>query len=255
LNAVGEMTSILRLADGVTMSTDTGYADVLGERDAVGSLRGQQMFRKKALALVYERIWRPAASRTLFGLRGPGAAKESRITMDMLGVSAGDRVLDVGCGPGNYTRRLAAVAGEGLTVGVDASEAMIAAASKRGSEPNLAYLRCDACSLPFADEAFDAACSVGVIHMLDEPLAAVGEMVRVLKPGGRLVIVASCAQEARPRRDLGFNARRERSLARSGVTVFARDELTSALRERGTVDLDQRIVGHAQFVAARKAEA
>ena len=93
---------------------------------------------------------------------------------------------------GMYTRRLAAAGGGRPAAGVDASEAMIATATKRG-ESNLTYLRCDACSLPFADEAFNAS-----LQRRRNPHArsamsppAVGEMVRVLKPGGRLGIVGS----------------------------------------------------------------
>ena len=190
-----EIADLLKTGSSVP-AFDAGYVDVLRDGDAIGPHRGQQVFRRKGLPLVYERIWRPIVSRFFFGLRGPSAAAERRLTVERLELTGGDRVIDVGCGPGNYTRYLAKTAAGGLVVGIDASEAMVAAATKRGGSGNLAYVRGDACSLPFEDAVFDAACSVGVIHMVQRPLIALDEMVRVLAPGGRLVVVASCAARA-----------------------------------------------------------
>jgi SAM-dependent methyltransferase len=238
MSAVVQAASLLR--SGSAVSVDGDYLDVLGERDAIGPHRGQQVFRSKALPKVYERLWRPAVSRFFLGFTGPRAVKERRIAMQMVGVRKGDQVIDVGCGPGNYTRHLATAADEGLTVGLDASEAMVATAASRGGGANLAYLRGDACELPFEDESFDVACSVGVIHMIEEPLVALAEMVRVLAPDGRLLVLASCARRERQRR------------VRGGVTIFGKDELTGALRDHGLVDVEQRIIRRGQFVAARK---
>jgi SAM-dependent methyltransferase len=238
MSAVGQAAGLLKSNQPVDV--DGEYLDVLGGHDPIGPHRGQQVFRSKALPRIYERVWRPAVSRFFLGLSGPGAAKERRIALEMLGVRGGDQVIDVGCGPGNYTRHLARAAGDGLTVGLDASEAMVAAAAERGGGENLAYLRGDACALPFGDESFDIACSVGVIHMVDRPLVALAEMARVLAPGGRMVVLVSCARKGRPRRERG------------GVTVFARDEITGALRELGLVEIEQRVIRRGQFVSARK---
>jgi SAM-dependent methyltransferase len=237
MSAVIQAASLLK---GKPVNVDGDYLDVLGERDPIGPRRGQQVFRSKALPKVYERFWRPAVSRFFLGLSGPGATKERRIALEMLDVHEGDQVIDVGCGPGNYTRYLARAAGDGLTIGLDASEAMVAAAAGRGGGENIAYLRGDACELPFDDESFDIACTLGVIHMIDTPLVALDEMVRVLAPGGRLVVLASCARKGRPRRERG------------GVTIFARDELTGALRKHGLVEIEQRVIRRGQFVSARK---
>jgi SAM-dependent methyltransferase len=237
------MVELLRPIEDSPPSVDAGYVDVLGDCDAIGPHRGQQVFRKKILTLVYERFWRPIVARFFFGFRGPTAEEEKRLTIEMLAISPGDRIVDVGCGPGNYTRDLADASGTGLVVGIDASEAMVAAAARRSGGANLAYLRADACALPFEDGTFDAACSVGVIHMIEKPMQALAEIVRVLAPGGRLVVVASCAPPGQAGR------------VRGGVTVFTHDELTNALRERGLVRIDQRVVSRGQFVSARKPEA
>ena len=168
--------------------------------------------------------------------------EDLRVTMDMLNVSAGDRVLDVGCGPGNSTRPLASQAGDGVVVGIDASNSMLETAVKRGGGSNLTYVRGDACELPFGDEKFNAVCCVGVIHMIDEAMRALNEMVRVLAPGGRLVIVASYGEK-----DAG-------KVVVGGVRIFGPDELTSAFSQRGLVDVDRRVSHRAQFVGGRKGE-
>lgn len=237
MNAVAEVVGLLK--PGEPSSTDDAYLDVLGTNDAIGPHRNQQVFHRKGVPKIYERFWRPAVARYFFGLAGPGIAGESRIVMEMLGVRRGDRVLDVGCGPGNYTRMLAEASEGGLTVGLDASEAMVAAAAEQGGE-NLAYLRGDAAALPFEDETFDAACSVGVLHLVERPLTALAEMVRVLAPGGRLTVVVTCARKESKRGQ------------HRGVMIFGRDEVTGALREQGMEDIEQQVIRRGQFVAARK---
>jgi SAM-dependent methyltransferase len=238
MSAVVQVAGLLR--SDQLVDVDGGYLDVLGDRDAIGPHRGQQLSHSKLLPKIYERFWRPIVLFFFVGIFGPRAAEERRIAMDALAIEPGDQVLDVGCGPGNYTRPLARAAGDGLTVGLDASEVMLAAAAERGGGENLAYLRGDACALPFDDESFDAACCVGVIHMVTEPLVALTEMTRVLAPGGRLVVLATCGRQGKPRRE------------RAGLTIFARDELTGALAEQGMVGIEQTIVGRGQIVSARK---
>jgi SAM-dependent methyltransferase len=237
------LAGLLRSPDGMNPAQQKeGYIDALGERDALGPHQSQQAFGRKALPPVYERIWRPLTARVFFGLTGPRAATEREMTVEMLDLSAEDRVLDVGCGPGNYTRRLAQDAPNGLTVGIDASAAMVTAATKRENPPNIVYARADASALPFRDEAFDVVCCVGVIHMTSNPMAALDEMVRVLAPGGRLAIVATCGRKG------------SATHVRKGITVFSRDQLTGALIDHGLVDVGQRVIRRGQFVSARREE-
>lgn len=236
------MVGLLRQDAGAAPSVNAGYVDVLGDRDAIGPHRGQQVFSKKIPTRFYEGIWRPTVSRFFLGFRGPTAAEEKRLTLDMLRVSPGDRVIDVGCGPGNYSGDLAAASGSGLVVGIDASEAMVAAAARRSGRANLTFLRGDACALPFDDGTFDVASCVGVIHLIEEPMRALEEMVRVLAPGGRLAVLATCAKGDKPGR------------ARGGLTLFGRTQLPDALRRHGLVDIDQRVIRRGQFLFARKPE-
>ena len=108
------------------------------------------------------------------------------------GVQRGDRVLDVGCGPGYFARMLAeAVGPEGSVVGIDAAPEMIDYASRKARRlSNCRFQLGTAQSLAFADAAFDVVVSSLMMHHLAEEdrLQAVREMRRVLRPGGTLLL-------------------------------------------------------------------
>jgi SAM-dependent methyltransferase len=247
-SAIEATLGLLRPAPGPRRpSVESGYIDLLGERDPTGSHPGQKMMRSRALPLVYERLWRPIAARLLMGAIGPGTTGEHRIALEMLEISPGDRVLDVGCGPGNFSRDFAHAAGEGLVVGIDASETMLATAVKRGGGANLAYVRGDAGDLPFGDASFGAVCCFAALYLIEEPMKALDEIVRVLAPGGRVGLLASCNRGPLPPGALGAVTR-----AVAGARMFGREELTGGLCERGLVGVEQRVAGIGQFVSARK---
>jgi len=109
---------------------------------------------------------------------------------EALGAVPGDRVLDAGCGPGFYVAEtLERVGPEGTVVGVDASEPMLALAAKRcEGYDNVRFEQGDVTSLPVADADFDRALSVQVLEYVADIPAALGELLRVLRPGGRVLI-------------------------------------------------------------------
>jgi ubiquinone/menaquinone biosynthesis C-methylase UbiE len=200
------------------------------------------------LALIYERLWRPVLGRILMGAMGPGMGDERRLAIDMLELGPGDAVLDVACGPGNFTRAFAPVVeDEGLVVGIDASSAMLTRAVQETKDENVAYVRGDASNLPFRDESFDAVCCFAALYLIEEPLKAVDEMVRVLAPGGRVALLSSVNRGLVP-------AQVSNALVRplSGIRVFGRDELTRALSRKRMTRVAQRVSGLGQFVSARK---
>jgi ubiquinone/menaquinone biosynthesis C-methylase UbiE len=225
-----------------------GYLDLLGERDPTGTHPGQRLMLSRALPLVYQRFWRPIGARLLMGLTGPDTSEEHRMALEMLSIAAGDRVLDVACGPGNFTRDFAAAAGgEGLVVGLDASGPMLATAVRETEGDSVAYVRGDAGALPFRDATFDAVCCFAALYLIEEPMRALEEIVRVLAPGGRVALLASCNRGPLP-------ARVSNAVVRglSGVRVFGRDELTRALADAGLVEVEQRVAGLAQFVSGSR---
>jgi ubiquinone/menaquinone biosynthesis C-methylase UbiE len=114
----------------------------------------------------------------------------------LLRLKSGDSVVDVGCGPGTVTVLLGAIVGQsGRVVGVDIDRQMIAAADSLAAKAHLADRvahRIDDCTgLSFGSGIFDACYCERVLQHLrgDDPSRAVAEMLRVLKPGGRLVVI------------------------------------------------------------------
>lgn len=111
--------------------------------------------------------------------------------IDYLDIKEGDRVLDVGCGIGQEAQRIKQIVGNnGFVVGVDKSELMIEEAKKRAEQLNLSvkYDVADANSLQMNDNSFDACRAERVLLFLENPKNAVEEMIRVLRPGGKLAI-------------------------------------------------------------------
>lgn len=98
----------------------------------------------------------------------------------------GENVLDVACGPGLISRRIASLVGpEGSVTGTDISAAMVARAITDAGCANVSFRRMDAEILDLPDEVFDVAvCALGYMYLPD-PQAAIGEAFRVLRPGGR----------------------------------------------------------------------
>jgi SAM-dependent methyltransferase len=106
---------------------------------------------------------------------------------DLAGVRSGQRVVDVGCGPGALTAELVARLGAESVAAVDPSEPFVAAA--RARNPGADVRRASAEKLPFADGTFDAALAQLVVHFMSDPVAGLAEMARVTRPGG---VVAAC---------------------------------------------------------------
>jgi SAM-dependent methyltransferase len=106
---------------------------------------------------------------------------------DLAGVDAGQRVLDVGCGPGALTAELVKRLGPTTVSAVDPSEPFVAAAQER--HPGVSVQRAAAEELPFEDRAFDAALAQLVVHFMAHPVVGLREMARVTRTDG---VVAAC---------------------------------------------------------------
>jgi SAM-dependent methyltransferase len=106
---------------------------------------------------------------------------------DFAGVSYGQRVLDVGCGPGALIAELVARLGAESVAAIDPSEQFVGAA--REHYPDVDVRLGPAEDLPFADGEFDAALAQLVVHFMSDPLQGLREMARVTRRGG---VVAAC---------------------------------------------------------------
>ena len=120
------------------------------------------------------------------------AASHHRALLDAAGISAGDRVLDVGCGTGQVTRDAARAAGDGGAVGVDLSSHMLDVAHQRALAEglhNVEFVLADAQVHPFETGAFDVVTSRFGSMFFGDPVAAFTNIARATRPGGRLALV------------------------------------------------------------------
>jgi SAM-dependent methyltransferase len=157
---------------------------------------------------------------------------------DLAGVATGQRVLDVGSGPGALTAVLVERLGASAVVAVDPSAPFVAAVRER--LPGVEVAQASAEALPFGDDMFDAALAQLVVHFMSDPIAGLREMARVTRPGG---VVAACVWDHaggrtpltvfwRAARELDPGARDE-----SGLAGAREGDLAELLRQAGLEDV------------------
>ena len=189
----------LNRLDGVRLRRDVAHADdgvardprVRPERRAVAWVN-----RSPLVAAVYDPIWRRRAAALLTLGRYRGTRELEQMTA-WAALQPGDAVLDVGCGSGHYLRALHSVQPQALLHGCDLSGAFLAVGARRlardGIEATL--LQADAHDLPYADASFAAVTIGGTPNELRDRQAAFAEAARILRPGGRLWLMASIRGE------------------------------------------------------------
>ena len=131
------------------------------------------------------------AARTLEAIYASAdVVAQRRATLDRLALAPSESVVDIGCGPGFLCEEMADAVGEsGRVLGVDVSDDLLTFARGRNTRQWLAYEQRDARQLALPDASFDAAVSVQTLEYIDDADRAIGEMFRVLKPGGRALVV------------------------------------------------------------------
>lgn len=113
-------------------------------------------------------------------------------TLELVGLSEGDSVLDIGSGPGFLCETVADIVGDaGRVVGVDISRDLIRRSQRRNSRPWLSYRIADATALGESDASYDVVLCTQVVEYIADVDAAVSEASRVLKPGGVALFVAT----------------------------------------------------------------
>ena len=206
----------------------------------------QRLMQTHLLVAAYERAWRPFNGWMLMGFDLGHVRHEKQIAVDTLRLQPGDLVVDVACGPGNFTRPFAeAVAPTGLAVGIDYSGAMLARARSANRHARASYLRGDGHHLPFPDGSVDAINCYAALYLIPDPFDVFDEMVRVLKPGGRIAIMTSVASSRPWLKPLQATA-----VGLTGVTMFGRFEFVTRLRQAGFTEVEQELHGVAQYLSA-----
>ncbi|KEQ17607.1 methyltransferase domain-containing protein [Endozoicomonas numazuensis] len=121
----------------------------------------------------------------------PDIVQQRQYTLNRLDLKRGESVLDIGCGPGLLVSEMAKQTGSGgLITGVDPSKPMLTMAEKLCRDQNNTHFQqADAETLPFENASFDVAVSIQVLEYVSNVDQALLEIHRVLKPGGRALII------------------------------------------------------------------
>lgn len=209
----------------------------------------QQLMQSELVARLYERFWRPTFVRVMAG-SGAGASTggfpgEFFIHKNSLAMEDRDGPwLDLSCGPGLFTRAMAASDPGELVVGLDISRAMLEVAARRAKGyTNVALVRADAHSLPFVDNSFGGINNSGALHAYDDPEQVFQEALRVLRTGG--VYVGSTFSHSTSL--LGRAAARI-----AGIRRFEPLELRAWLSRVGFADYEEIQLGGAFIFRVRK---
>ena len=171
---------------------------------------------------------------------------------DLAAVDTGQRVLDVGCGPGALTAELVRRLGPDAVSAVDPSEPFVVAMRERHPEVDAHLAAAE--GLPFDDRSFDAALAQLVVHFMADPLGGLSEMARVTRANG---VVAACVWDnAGGGSPLGLFWKAARELDpdvedESGLPGSREGDLGRLLRSAGLHQIEERalsvIVGHPTF--------
>lgn len=155
-----------------------------------------------------------------------------RVIVEAAAPRPGDRVLDVACGGGIVVCAFAAEVKH--ATGIDMTPAMLDRARQLAAEKglsNVSWREGDVTALPFADASFDIVVTRFAVHHFPDPAAVMAEMVRVCAPGGRILIIDSCAS-ADPVKAAAFN-RLEKLRDPSHVRALPLAELQELFRAAG----------------------
>ena len=121
----------------------------------------------------------------------PEVVAQRKIVVETLQPNDGERLLDIGCGPGFLVEEIGrALRGRGTVCGMDVSESAVELARARcADQPNARFESGEATSLPFPDASFDAITVTQVYEFVEDLGRALAELHRALRPGGRALIV------------------------------------------------------------------
>jgi SAM-dependent methyltransferase len=159
-------------------------------------------------------------------------ARPNALAVAALELRPSDEVLELGCGPGQAARMMAATVRHGTVHAIDQSVTMLMQARSRNRqllrEGRLRLYRARVEQLPFGDNSMDKILAVNVAYFWDDPLAVLNEARRVLRPDGILSIYVTDAAVMSRWPFAGIDTHR----------LFDRDELAHTLREAGLPEVD-----------------
>jgi SAM-dependent methyltransferase len=223
-----------------------GYTDLFGSAAPARRSLAQRAMNSSLVAAIYQHIWRPIMVAAM-SLHGVSLSAERERAAAALHLGGRQRILDVACGPGNFTSFFAGrLEADGFVIGLDSSVPMLERAARDNGCARAVYMRGNALDLPFNDGAFDVVSCFAALHLVPEPFGVLREMVRVLSPGGRIAVMTTYGRES-------FLVRKGLELGATicGVRVFDRTTVPTFFAAAGMVDVEQQLHGVSQFVSAR----
>jgi len=181
---------------GTAFPVRNGYLDLHpGDPEPVPPI--QLLMQCPPIVAVYEALWRPIG----YFIASKHSFPKDVDRIASLIQSKNGLILDLACGPGTFTRRIARLAPKSVVVGFDLSAQMLERAvrlTKKEGLQNVYYMRGSALSLPFKGEAFDAVTCCGALQLFRDQDQAVGEIARVLKMQGDFICQTTLATRRPP---------------------------------------------------------
>ena len=174
-----------------------GYVDLCPDfQESVTPI--QYLCQASPMIAIYDNIWRPFGY--FFTSSRSFLEDLDRITA-LMEPAHHQTVLDLACGPGNFTRNIARYGKDIKVVGFDLAEQMLERAvglSPVSEYANVCYMRGNALAMPFESESFDAVICCAALQLFTDYDRALGEISRVLKPGGRFVCQTIVTHKSAP---------------------------------------------------------
>lgn len=167
-----------------------GILDLAGPVDTPRIFSSQWFMEFRPLIFLYEHIWRPLVTAPF-----SSTTWEIDTVTDLLDLSPGLDLLDLACGPGNFTRHFAKITKPGAVVGADLSWPMLKQGGRElAKQPdlNIQLMRVDVSRWPFAPESFDRIHCAGALHLFPVIDQVFASIFSSLKPGGLFVGATYC---------------------------------------------------------------
>ena len=225
-----------------------GVIDLLPGEPVKRSLAQRSMEAEQIVRIYESRLWRRSPYVAL--LLGISFERELGLILRAAELKGAEKVLDLACGPGIYTRPFARAVVAGSVVGLDLSLPMLRYASQRADQEqvdNVLWIHGTALDLPFAPEHFDVVNCCGALHLFPDVNRALGEVCRVLKPAGRFTVAAFRRGEGRA---AAVRAAARRRL--SGLDAFSTGDLESRLHTAGLRDVQYHHARRAWLIASAR---
>lgn len=167
----------------VTYHSPDGYPDFIGEDTVIFKSR-----REKVLRSVYARFYTPSTNLMFLFCGGPKNAR--REVIEQLEIHHGDIILETGTGPGDNFPWILSKAENVRIFGIDIQKQMLKQSLQNSARWHMdtRLFRADAEKLPFRDKLFDVVFHLGAFNLFNNKTAAVNEMIRVARPGTKIVI-------------------------------------------------------------------